>query len=88
MSPRSLQEFFARRGACGEDPHLPSVDFGLIHNIMVQQPRSTVDSLMAFCRDPHNLGRFLPDPRDRKLFSGRLVKALSEFRGKAGSGTC
>ena len=75
-----LEEFFAGRCAGERDRHLPGVDFGLIHNIVEQQPSATVDSLVAFCRDPHNLRGFLPDPRDRSLFSRRLVRALLEYR--------
>ena len=84
---RSLKEFFAGRRAGEHDRHLPSVDFGLIHNIIEQQPSATVDSLVAFCRDPHNLSDFLPDPRDRTLFSRRLVRALLEYRVR-GSRQC
>ena len=77
---RSLKEFFAGRRGADQDRNLPGVDFGLIHNIVEQQPSATVDSLVAFCRDPHNLRGFLPDPRDRTLFSRRLVRALLEYR--------
>jgi hypothetical protein len=79
---RSLKEFFAGRKGPKQAGHLPSVDFGLIHNIIEQQPRASVDSLVSFCRDPRNLQGFLPDPRDRRLFSGRLVDALMEYRGQ------
>ncbi len=79
----SLKEFFASRQGAKQDAHLPGVDFGLIHNIVEQQPTATVDSLVAFCRDPGNLRDLLPDPRDRTLFSRRLVRALLEYRGSS-----
>lgn len=78
-----LKEFFAGRCAGDQDRHLLGVDFGLIHNIVEQKPSATVDSLVAFCRDPRNLRDFLPDPRDRTLFSRRLVRGLLEYRSGA-----
>jgi hypothetical protein len=79
---KPLKEFFAGRRGPDQALHLPNVDFGLIHNIVEQQPSATVDSLVAFCRNPHNLRDFLPDPRDRSLFSRRLVEALLDYRGR------
>ena len=81
-APNPLEEFFAGRCAGEQARHLPGVDFGLIHSIVEQKPSATVDSLIAFCRDPRNLRDLLPDPRDRTLFSRRLVRALMEYRSR------
>ncbi len=82
---RALTQFFARRTSVPTDRHLSSIDFGLIDHITRQRGFSSVDSLVTFCRNPRNLSGFLPDPRDRTVFSKRLVNALIEYRS---AGTC
>ena len=76
----SVKEFFAHRITGLYNRHLSSVDFGLIHHITGQHEFPSVEKLLRFCGDPRNLSGFLPDPRDRAVFSQRLVDGLSEFR--------
>ena len=81
MAPHeTLTDFFARRADTGSDRHLGRVELGLMHHLLNQRDFATLDSVLAHCRDPRNLGEFLPDPRDRRLFSRRLVDALMQFR--------
>ena len=59
-----------------------SVEFGLVHHLTDQRRFSSLDALLAYCRDPNNLREFLPDRRDRTLFSRQLVRRLTSLRGK------
>jgi len=80
MNERPLREFFAERAAETADRQLGRIEFGLIHHLTRQREFPSVDALVRFCRDPQNLQGLLPDPRDRRLFSRRLVDALLEYR--------
>ena len=81
MDPyRTLKQFFTRRTIRGQDRFLGGIDHGLIDHLLRQNDFPTIDSLVAHCRKPQNLGDFLPDPRDQALFSQRLVDGLMEFR--------
>ncbi len=79
-SHRTLKRFFTWRIIRGHDRYLGGIDHGLIDHLLRQNDFPTIDSLVAHCRKPQNLGDFLPDPRDQTLFSRRLVDGLMEFR--------
>lgn len=80
----SLTRLFARHLSDEPDGMIRSVEFGLVHHLTEQRRFSSVESLLVYCRDPNNLREFLPDRRDRTLFSRHLVQRLTALRGKLG----
>ncbi|MFQ5490732.1 MAG: hypothetical protein ACE5GE_08435 [Phycisphaerae bacterium] len=78
----SLTRLFARHISEEPDETAGRVEFGLVHHLTEQRRFSSLEALLAYCRDPRNLREFLPDRRDQAMYSRRLVRRLVSLRQK------